>query len=203
MLEGGEQRPVFLEGAGVHQPVDILARHPVAHPVTPGDGLRAVLVQRMGVAADNLFKVRTDEVRIDFPAALGEIALDLRRLDEGDGPAFAHHVALVHRHPAHDPGLPGPDFVLHLHRLDHRNRLARENPVPLRDQQRDDGALDGRRHAGEALGLRDLPAVLFGPGRLDGAVMIEERERVRAVHAGTGEAVPAVRLRRAGGETGP
>ena len=189
VLEGGQQRPVFLEGAGIDQPVDILARHPVAPLMASGDGLGAVPVQRPGVARDNLFEVRSDEIRIDLPAALGEIALDIRRLDESNGPTFPDHVTLLHRNLADDSTAFGPDLVLHLHRLDHGDRLARQQMVALGDEQRDDSALDGRRHASKAGRIgRRLP-VPCDLGGLDCLVVCEERQRVRAVHAGARETV--------------
>ena len=203
VLERGQQRPVFLEGARIDQPVDVLARHPVAPPMPPGDGLRAVLVQRPGVPPDNLFEVRADMVRIDLLAALGEIALDIGRFDEGNGPAFAHDIALLHRDLADDPGALGPDLVLHLHRLDHSDRLPRQNAVVLRDKQRDDGALDRRRHAGEAGRIgRPLPVPL-DPGGLDRVVMREQCQRVRAVHAGARETVLRAVAGQGGDKAGP
>ena len=65
VLARHDERPVLLEGAGVHQLVDVLPRHPVAPRVALGHGLGPMLVEGQVVALVGLPQVRTDVVRIE------------------------------------------------------------------------------------------------------------------------------------------
>jgi hypothetical protein len=53
VLLGDDRGPVFLEGAGVGELGDVLARHAVAKGVALADGVGAVFVQREGVAVED------------------------------------------------------------------------------------------------------------------------------------------------------
>ena len=59
-----DERPVFLEGSGIDEAVDVLARHSVAQLPAPGDRVRPVLVQPEGVAVVVFAQVVADVVRV-------------------------------------------------------------------------------------------------------------------------------------------
>ena len=66
VLPRDDERPVFLEGPGIDEAVDVLARHAVAQLPAPGDRVRPVLVQPEGVAVVALAQVVADVIRVQL-----------------------------------------------------------------------------------------------------------------------------------------
>ena len=153
VLPRDDQRPVFLEGPGIDEAVDVLARHAVAQLPAPGDRLRPVLVQRRRRGGRSaLAQVVADVIQVQSGHRGDGAARDLGLLDEDDGIALADHVARRHRDAADDAAVRGGDDVLHLHRLDDGELLALAHLVTDGDVDGDDGALDRGGDPGRAVG---------------------------------------------------
>ena len=146
VLAGHDQRPVLLEGTGVDELLDVLARRPEAEPAPPGDRLRPVLVERVGVAADVLLEVGPDVVRVDLRRGFSRLAA-LGSLDQHERIALPDRVADGHRDPEDRAARVGSEHVLHLHRLDHGDLLPAQDLVAFLYVDAHDGALDRRDDA--------------------------------------------------------
>ena len=194
MLPRDDERPVFLEGPGIDETVDVLARHAVAQLPAPGDRVRPVLVQPEGVAVVVLAQVVADVIRVQSGHRGGGAARDLGLLDEDDGIALADHVARRHRDAAHDAAVGGGDHVLHLHRLDDGELLALAHLVTDGDVDGDDGALDRGGDPGRAVGSGRREGLVLDVRRrllrLHLGVMREQREGIATLDPGPGE--PAI-----------
>ena len=204
VLAGDDQRPVFLEGARVHELVDALADHPVAKGVAPGHHLRPVLVEGEGVPVEVFLQVGADEVRVDGRRGLHPVAGHLGLLDEDEGIALADHVPGRHRHRPDDPVTVRRDDVLHLHGLDDGHLLARTHGVSDGDVDGGEGALDGRSDPHRAVrpdGLRFRLGLRRRLRRLDLGVVPEEGQGIPGVDPGAREAASGLR-RGAAGEVG-
>ena len=196
VLPRHDQRPVLLERPGVDELLDVLPGRLKAEPPAPGDGLRPVLVQGVGVAANVLFEVGPDVVGVDLLDGVGGLA-SLGRLDEDQGIALADRVADGHRDLAHRSARVGAEHVLHLHRLDHRDLLSAQDLVALLDIDADDRALDrccdADRSFESGRGCRRLAdgIRLIRLGGLGFLVVREQGERIDRVDARAGEAAVA------------
>ena len=144
MLAGDDQRPVLLERTGVDQLVDVLAGHAVAPAVALGDGFGPVLVQDVGVALVGEFEVGTDVVGIEFLRGCRGTAADFGFFHEDDRISLANDVAFRHGDLADDAVGVGGNDMLHLHGLDHRDRLTLADLVVHDDIERHDRPLYGR-----------------------------------------------------------
>ena len=107
------------------------------------------------------------------------LAADVGRLEKDDGVALVERVAFPRPRLAHDPAARRGDQVLHLHRFEDGDLLARADAIAVRNIDRDDRPLQRRRDR-------------HGPFRtLKGG-----RAGVAGVGLGRLEVKPAMRLRR-------
>ena len=166
---------------------------PEAEPASPGDRLRPVLVQGVGVALDVLLQVGPDVVRIDLDGGVRRLAA-LGAFDEDEGIALPDRVAGGHRDPKHRSARVGAKHVLHLHRFDHGDLLPAEDFVAFRDVDADDRALDRRGDSRGAFGAvrrHGRGAGIVHPFRLRGLRLLvvgEQGQGIGRVDAGAGEA---------------
>ena len=186
MLPGHDQRPVFFERSGIHQPVDILARHAVAEFPATSDGVRAVFVQAEGVSVVGFLEVAADKVRVEGAFGGDGSAGDLGLLDKDDGVAFADHVAGGHGNAADDAGVGGGNQVLHLHGFDDGELLAPAHGLADRDIDGDDGTLDGGGYSARAV-RRYVVHLGDRPVGLHLGVVGEQRQGVAAFDPRAGE----------------
>ena len=135
LLGGVDERPVLDEAAGIEQIVEVLTRGPAA-PVVAGrhsDG--AAVVEAEGVALAGGGEIGADRGRV----GLAPLGVPSRRVWRGrlGRLAVGHHgewvalrdpVARTDQHPGDRPGALGDDLVLHLHRLEHDDRVAGVHP---------------------------------------------------------------------------
>ena len=83
----------------------------------------------------------------------GDVMLiQLERFEEQDGLALHQRGAHVACDPRHFAAVGRIDQMLHLHGFEHGNLLARTHEFAFADIDRDDGALQRRRHRNGALG---------------------------------------------------
>ena len=119
---------VLDERAVVAQVVDVLAGRALVGLAAPGHGVGPGVVERDGVALDDLGEVGPDLVEVDLVVdGRGQVA-DVGRLDEHQRVALEHGVADGDADEAHEAGVGGRHDVLHLHGLHDEELLAGAAP---------------------------------------------------------------------------
>ena len=148
-LGGYHERAVFDEAPRVAQIVDILPCGPLVRAPAAGDRIRPPLVPRHRVALGDLGQVSAGRLRF-FGGDDGVYGPVITAKVGGGGVDPQQDVARVHglarrnRHLGDLPARLGVEDVLHLHRLDHQQLLARVDDVAEAYVDRDDRALHRR-----------------------------------------------------------
>ena len=145
-LGGDRQRAVFDERAVVDQLRDVFPRRSLIGLAPARDRRRAVLVERHGMARNQFRQIGPDVVEIDSGLRLGLVALDLGRFEKQDGLAVHQRRAAPGDNLRHLAAMRRGDQMLHLHGFEDGDLLARTNHIAFRHLDRDDGALQRRRH---------------------------------------------------------
>ncbi len=143
-LRGDRKRAIFEEAARVDQRGDVLARRAMVGLAAPGDGVRPARVLAEGLPLQHLGQVRTDRVEVARRLFGLVLAADLGRLEEDDRVALVDRVSFPCARPAHDAAARRGDEVLHLHRFEDGDLLARADAIAVRNIDRDDGPLQRR-----------------------------------------------------------
>ncbi len=186
-LRGDRQRAVLYEAAGIDEVGDVLAGCPPSGGVAPLGDFGPGLVEPDPVPLPHLRQIRPDVIHgyIVGLRRLGDIALGLGQQDQ-------HRPGLYggthrHRHLVHQAGGLGPHLVLHLHRLDDEQLVARGDRVSWPDRDRYHRAGQRRAHRGAA--GRHVHGGEDGPGIPGISVLAiggrgDERDRARGGELG-------------------
>ena len=145
-LGGDRQRSVFDERALIDQLRDVFPRRALIGLAPALDRGGTVLVERDGVAGDEIGKIGADMVEIDGGFLFHLVALDLGGLEKQNRLAV-HQGRAARGGDLRDlAAVRSCHQVLHLHRFEDGDLLPRTHQIPFRDLDGDDGALQGRRH---------------------------------------------------------
>ncbi len=179
-LRRNGERAVFDEAAGVHESRDVLARRAMVRLAAFGDGLRPVRVETERLARQHVGEVRADRVGIGRLGLRRRPAVDVGRLEKEDRVVLVERVAFPSARLAHDAAGRRRDEMLHLHRLQDRDLLARAHRVSVRNVDRHDRALERRGHGDRPLRIFEraragVSSVRLGPLVIEGAMLPARR----------------------------
>lgn len=173
-LGGNGEAAIFHERAVVDELGDVLARGTLIGVAAALDRGRAVRVERIGLARDQLGQIRTDVVQIDVGFGRRAVGGDVERFEIQDRLAMQQRDAVAGDELCHSPALLGHDQMLHLHGLDHGELLAWPHDLAFLHLNGDDGALQGRsdhhrafRHDLRDVGLGGVRTASLGCGKIE------------------------------------
>ena len=145
-LGGDRQRAVFDERAVIDELRDVLARRALVGLAPALDRGRAVFIQRDGVARDQFGQIGADVVEIDILFLRHVMGVDLGRLEKQDRLVLHQRDAGSGDDLRHPAAMRRGHEMLHLHGFEHGDLLAGADEIAFLDLDRDDGALQRRRH---------------------------------------------------------
>ena len=145
-LRRDRERAVFDERAVIDELRDVFARGALVGLAPALDRGRPVLVERDGVARDQFGEVRADMVEIDILFLRHVMGIDLGRFEKQDGLVLHQRDAGFRSDPRHLAAMRRGHQMLHLHGFEHGDLLAGADEIAFPDLDRDDRALQRRRH---------------------------------------------------------
>ena len=151
------QSAVFMEAALIKKLCDVLARSALPGGTPAGHRLRPVFIAQKGLSGDEFGEVWPDVIRVDGNRLHGLCFSRLVWLDEGDRLTCHQGDAGCGGQRANRAAALCADHMLHLHRLQHRHRLAGLNLLAWLDIQAHHGALLGRCDRHRAAWRRHRP----------------------------------------------
>ena len=179
-LRRDRERAVFDETLCIDERGDVLARRAMIGLAAPRDGFRAVLVEAERLPRQHVGEILADGVGVDRLRLRLRLGAGLGRLEEQDRIVLVERVALPPAELAHDPAAGRADQMLHLHRFDHGDLLARPHDVAFGDVDRDERAGNRRADRDRAFRprVRDCRAagrVVFGRVEIEAAMVLRRR----------------------------
>ena len=144
-LRRDRKAAVLHERAVVDELRDIFARGALIGVAATLDRGRAIFVERVGLARDQLREIGTDMVEIDVGFRRRGIGRNVERFEIHDRLAVHQRDAVAGEELCHTPALLGHHKMLHLHGFDHGELLARADDLAFLHLNGDDGPLQGRR----------------------------------------------------------
>ena len=175
-LSGDDERCVLHEAAVVDEVGNVLACGPAAGRVAPLDGVGSAIVTPHGVSFEHLGQVGPDAIEVDGRDGVGfDSAAMVTRLDHDECVTLHDRLADRGGERSDNSRALGRDDVLHLHRFEHDELLARAHLVALSDIDRHDRGLHRRVNSGHGACL-----ALHGDRRQ----VVADDDRAREVRGG-------------------